>query len=92
MGRLPVAMSASPRAPRAGRRSTIVCDPRVCNFCTDKKERDFVESERGRDAIRSGGRPKTPEEERDLEDAEEAAKRRARENDPEESRDYRKPS
>ena len=58
----------------------------------NEAERAFVESERGRDAIRSGPRPKTPDEERDLEDAEEAAQRRALENDPEESRDYREPS
>ena len=58
----------------------------------NEKERAFVESDRGREAIRSGKRRKTSDEERDLEDAEEAARRRARENDPEESRNYRKPS
>ena len=58
----------------------------------NEKERAFVDSERGRDAIRSGDRPKTSKEERELQDAEAAAGRRARENDPEESRNYRKPS
>jgi len=55
-------------------------------------ERAFVDSERGRAAIRSGSKARDPEEEDDLRDAEADAASRARENDPEEKRDHRKPA
>jgi len=58
----------------------------------NEEEREFVESERGKVAIRSGPSPKSPEEERELDEAEKEARRHALENDPEESRDYREPS
>jgi hypothetical protein len=83
-------MTKKPSEPRSGENQGEGDRESARRF--NEKERAFVESKRGRDAIRSGNPPKTPEEERDLEDAEEAAHRRARENDPEESRDYRKPS
>jgi hypothetical protein len=55
-------------------------------------ERAFVESERGRTAIRSGGTTQGEEEDEDLREAEADAASRARENDPEEKRDHRKPA
>jgi hypothetical protein len=53
--------------------------------------RKFVESERGKDEIRQAG-DVTPEEERDIRRAEEEAKQRAKEHDPEEVRSPRRPS
>jgi len=58
----------------------------------NEAERAFVESERGRSAIRSSKPASSPDEEHEIEEAEQAAQRRAKENDPEEARDYRKPS
>jgi hypothetical protein len=55
-------------------------------------ERAFVDSERGRAAIRTGSKPDDAEDEEDLRDAEADAASRARENDPEEKRDHRKPA
>jgi hypothetical protein len=55
-------------------------------------EHRFVESERGRAAIRSAGRPRDEGEEEALRNAESEAAARARENDPEEKRDHRKPA
>ncbi len=55
-------------------------------------ERRFVDSERGRAAIRSAGRPRDEDEEEALRNAESEAAGRARENDPEEKRDHRKPA
>jgi hypothetical protein len=57
----------------------------------NRDEQEFVQSKRGRDAIE---REPTmdPDESEQLRDAELAARRRARENDPEEKRDYRKPA
>ena len=83
-------MAKKPKKPRSGENQGEGDRKSARRF--NQKEREFVESERGRDAIRSGERSKTSDEERDLEDAEEAARRRAKENDPEESRDYRKSS
>jgi hypothetical protein len=83
-------MAKKPSEPRSGKNQGEGDRESARRF--NEKERAFVESERGRNSIKSGDRPKTREEERDLEDAEEAARHRARENDPEESRDYRKPS
>ena len=58
----------------------------------NEAERAFVESERGRAAIRSSGGTHDEEEEDDLREAEADAASRARENDPEEKRDHRKPA
>ena len=55
-------------------------------------ERAFVESERGRAAIRTGSKSHDPKDEEVLRDAEADAASRARENDPEEKRDHRKPA
>ena len=57
----------------------------------NREERQFVQSKRGRDAIE---REQTvdPDDSQQLRDAEIAARRRARENDPEEKRNYRKPA
>lgn len=54
-------------------------------------QRKFVDSERGRAAVRSGGQPHDEDEEA-LREAESEAASRARENDPEEKRDHRKPA
>ncbi|HTK99934.1 MAG TPA: hypothetical protein VL379_18000 [Pseudomonadales bacterium] len=58
----------------------------------NEAERAFVESERGRSAIRSSGNTPGEEEDDDLREAEADAASRARENDPEEKRDHRKPA
>ena len=58
----------------------------------NEAERSFVASERGRAAIRAGGKTRDDEEEESLRDAESEAAGRARENDPEEKRDHRKPA
>lgn len=55
-------------------------------------ERKFVDSERGRAAVRTGGQPNDADEEAALREAESEAASRARENDPEEKRDHRKPA
>ena len=55
-------------------------------------ERAFVDSERGRAAIRTGGKAHDADEEDALRDAESDAASRAHENDPEEKRDHRKPA
>ena len=83
-------MAKKPSKPRSGENQGEGDRKSARRF--NETEQQFVESERGREKIRSGDRPKTPEQERELEDAERAAQRRALENDPEESRDYRKPS
>lgn len=51
----------------------------------------FVESERGREEIEKGGKVDAREQ-RDIERAEEEAKRHAKEHDPEETRDPKRPS
>ena len=58
----------------------------------NEAERAFVDSERGRAAIRTGGNTHGAEEDEDLREAEADAASRARENDPEEKRDHRKPA
>jgi hypothetical protein len=55
------------------------------------EQREFVESERGRDAI-ARNRALDEETARKARAAAAKAKQRARENDPEETRDYRKPA
>ena len=55
-------------------------------------ERAFVASEVGRDAIRTGSKPRNSAEDEALRDAEAEAAIRARENDPEEKRNHRKPA
>jgi hypothetical protein len=55
-------------------------------------EREFVESDEGQEAIRKGPAPDTADDEAELRDAEVKAGRRARENDPEEKRDHRRPA
>jgi hypothetical protein len=58
----------------------------------NEAEREFVASEKGRQAIRAGSKPASPAEDEALRDAEAEAAMRARENDPEEKRDHRKPA
>jgi hypothetical protein len=55
-------------------------------------ERRFVESDEGQEAIREGAAAETPDEEEELREAEAKAGKRARENDPEEKRDHRRPA
>jgi hypothetical protein len=57
----------------------------------NRDEQEFVQSKRGRDAIERE-RATDHDDSQELRDAELAARRRARENDPEEKRNYRKPA
>ena len=57
----------------------------------NREQREFVESERGREAI-ADNRELDTEAARKARAASARAKQRARENDPEETRDYHKPA
>ena len=65
------------------------------NRSADRRYREatkqFVDSERGREAMRDAGNL-TPEEEGEIERAEQAAKQRAKEHDPAERRNPSKPA
>jgi hypothetical protein len=53
-----------------------------------EKTEEFVKSERGKEEIRKAGKA-TPQEERDIRSAEEKAKDRAKEHDPDETVDFK---
>jgi hypothetical protein len=86
-------MAQSKRPPRSTKRAKNQGEgDRESARRFNEAERAFVASEEGRTALRTGTKPRSSAEEEALLDAEAEAAMRARQNDPEEKRDHRKPA